>query len=96
MDVFDEAHLGLDVRGGSKQFEIAQFHIQAAKQPAEEGRHLKWAEEYSGDDVRKRYRIRNFTDEDYDAIRSVIQTVEFIRPQQTASHEIRVPPPKFD
>ena len=95
LDVFDEAHLGLDVRGGSKQLEIVQFHIQAVKQPAEEGRHLKWAEEYSGDDVRKRYRIRNFTDEDYDAIKSVIQTVELIRPQQTASHEIRVPPPQI-
>jgi hypothetical protein len=83
------------VRGGSKQFEIVQFHIQAPSQRAEEGRHLEWVEEYSGDDVRKRYRIRNFTDEDYDAIKSVIQTVEPIPSQQTPSHEIRVPPPQI-
>ena len=81
LDIFDEAHLGLDVRGGSKQFEIVQFHFQATEQRTEEGRHLEWAEQYSGDNVRKRYRIRNFTDEDHNAIESIIHTVPAERTQ---------------
>jgi replicative superfamily II helicase len=74
LDVFDEASLGLDVRGGSKQFEIVQFHFQAVIEPEEESRHLEWVEQYSGDNIRKRYRIRNFTDQDYSAMGSIVQT----------------------
>ena len=87
LDVFDEASLGLDVRGGSKQFEIVQFHFQAVMEPDEEGRHLEWVEQYSGDKIRKRYRIRNFTDQDYEAIGSIIQTtrVEKTQPKVTRS-----------
>lgn len=96
LDVFDEASLELDVRGGSKKFEIVQFHFQAVKEPDEEGRHLDWMEQYSGDNIKKRYRIRNFTDQDYNAIESIIQTahVEIAQPIKATSQygSTQIPP----
>jgi replicative superfamily II helicase len=101
LDVFDEASLGLDVRGGSKQFEIVQFYFQAVIEP-EEGRHLEWVEQYSGDNIRKRYRIRNFTDQDYLAMESIDQTtgdkamphVEKAQPETTTLQAERLQSPK--
>ena len=75
LDLFDESSEGLDIRAGSKRFEILQFHIPEILQPAE-GRSLEWVEEYSGDEERQRYRVRNFTNEEYDSLRNELQSVE--------------------
>jgi predicted RNA-binding Zn-ribbon protein involved in translation (DUF1610 family) len=75
LDLFDETSKGLDIRAGSKSLEILQFHIPEILQPAE-GRSFEWVEEYAGDEERQRYRVRNFTNEEYDSLRNEIQTVE--------------------
>ncbi len=93
LDLFDEASEGFEVRGGSKRFEIIAFQFPETDRPPEEGRHLEWLEQYAGDSQNKRYRVRNYTNEDYDSLRSMIQTVEPIPPLPTprASATSQVP-----
>ena len=81
LDLFDETSEGLDIRAGSRRLEILQFHIPEILQPAE-GRSLEWVEEYAGDEVRQRYRVRNFTNEEYDSLRNEMQTVEPTAPTE--------------
>jgi len=64
LDIFDEAHLGLEVRSRDiEEAEVFQFHISPTK-PTIEGRRLEWVENYRGDNIRERYDVRNFTEED--------------------------------
>jgi hypothetical protein len=89
LDLFDESSEGLDIRAGSKRLEILQFHIPEILQPAE-GRRFEWVEEYAGDEERQRYRVRNFTNEEYDSLRNEIQTVE---PSTSVEPELTKPVP---
>jgi replicative superfamily II helicase len=89
LDLFDETSEGLDVRAGSKQLEVIQFQIPEILQPAE-GRNLEWVEEYSGDEERQRFRVRNFTNTEYESLRNELQSVpapvsEFPEPRRHVS-----------
>jgi len=64
LDVFDEAHLGLEVRSRHiEEAEVFQFSIRQTKSTIE-GRRLEWVENYSGDNIRERHDVRNFMQEE--------------------------------
>jgi replicative superfamily II helicase len=95
LDLFDETSEGLDVRAGSKQLEIVQFKIPEVLQPAE-GRNLEWVEEYSGDEEKQRFRVRNFSNTEYDSLRSELQSVpaQVSESPEPSKHVPSTPAPK--